>query len=163
MCPRKPKYFTGFPPENQATGCPKCSQAVPDWLMVENGILHQKMKPSNQCVPKPVSNDEVDDCLSLDILVPERLGDRCRLNSWWWIHLRGLKPERRPQPASRTWFGHRSTGHIFVSINYYLSLFGFLAGTGNDFASNSDRMDQRMALGWNQKHILWYSHDGALF
>ncbi|POS87317.1 hypothetical protein EPUL_001685 [Erysiphe pulchra] len=154
-----PSISRAITPEYQIPGYPKCSQAIP-----ENGTNYKKREKSYQYIPKVVPDDEVEDCLFLDILVPEKVWNQTRGKNKSltavvvYIHGGGFTSgdkslKEDPSPLLARGLDLDPQGIIVVSINYRLGLFGFLAGAGNDFASNGGLMDQRMALGWIQKHI----------
>lgn len=117
-----------------------------------------------------VPDDEVEDCLFLDILVPVKVWEQIRSKTQGlaavliYIHGGGFTSgdkslKEDPSPLLARGLDLDARGVIVVSINYRLGLFGFLAGAGNNFASNGGLMDQRMAFSWVQKHIKKFGGD----
>ncbi|POS81905.1 hypothetical protein EPUL_005999, partial [Erysiphe pulchra] len=118
-----------------------------------------------------IPDDEVEDCLFLDIIVPKQVWDQTHDHSvqsfapvFVWIHAGGFTSGSRdfhedPSKMLAKSLEIQKDGVIIVSINYRLGLFGFLASEGKDADSNVGLLDQRLALGWIEKYISKFGGD----
>ncbi|RKF63410.1 Carboxylesterase patB, partial [Erysiphe neolycopersici] len=145
-------------------GYPKCPQAIPDWVNFKKGTPFEKELMS-------IPDDEVEDCLFLDVIVPRQVWDQTHDHSvesfapvFVWIHGGGFTSGSRdfhddPSILLAKCLEIEKEGVILVSINYRLGLFGFLASEGRSADSNVGLLDQRMALGWIEKYISKFGGD----
>ncbi|EGR50072.1 uncharacterized protein TRIREDRAFT_105247 [Trichoderma reesei QM6a] len=168
-----------------------CPQANPDWLAL--GEMFTAAYGLNQLpfnvtqakevlskLPPPPEDDRItEDCLVLDVLVPQRVFDKRRS-----IHQRGLK-QTKGAPVlvwiygggyvigDKSMFGTPSElmaasqangqdGAIWVAMNYRLGAFGFLSGPTlqqSGGSPNAGLLDQRLALEWVQTNIHLFGGD----
>ncbi|OJD32155.1 carboxylesterase family protein [Diplodia corticola] len=113
---------------------------------------------------------ETEDCLFLDVVVPEKIFERAGNASGApvivWIHGGGYTSGSKisyGDPAgliARSQTGS-SDGVVYVSINYRLGAFGWLSGPTyqKDATANLGLYDQRFALEWVQKNIHLFGGD----
>ncbi|KHJ35475.1 putative carboxylesterase family protein [Erysiphe necator] len=144
-------------------GYPRCPQAVPAWMDSHIGSHHVKD-------PSRISEDQVEDCLFLDIFVPKKVWDRTHdkpdlgfAPTLVWIHGGGFTSGSKglhddPDVLLARTLEFHEAGAVIVSINYRLGLFGFLHSE-KETVSNVGLLDQRMALSWIQKHIQKFGGD----
>ncbi|KXH44129.1 carboxylesterase [Colletotrichum simmondsii] len=114
-----------------------------------------------------------EDCLALDVVVPERLWSKSRNNSHSaapvlvWIHggsyVLGHK-NFASNPTGLIAYSQEdgSDGVVYVTLNYRLGLFGWMSGP--DFkeqggVANLGLRDQRLALEWIQENIHLFGGD----
>lgn len=114
-----------------------------------------------------------EDCLFLDVLVPDtnfKKASRAVTNSSGvpvlvWIYgggyVSGDKSQYNAAGLLRAGRTNSSEGIIFVSFNYRLGAFGWLAGPTlqSDGLANAGLYDQRLALQWVQKNIHSFGGD----
>ncbi|KAI0998492.1 hypothetical protein K3495_g9704 [Podosphaera aphanis] len=134
--------------------------------MDQNLQANSKKKPGLITVP----DDEVEDCLFLDIMVPKSVWIRTQVHPdrgfspvIVWIHSGGFTSgdktlHRDPDYILSQSLRVNKNGAIFVFVNYRLGVFGFLSGD-NHLVSNAGLLDQRAALGWIQKNIQKFGGD----
>ncbi|KAK0945676.1 hypothetical protein LTR29_002788 [Friedmanniomyces endolithicus] len=125
---------------------PICVQTTPFWNITNTTSI-------------PVQPG-IEDCLLLDILVPAKPANS-RLNVLVQIHGGGYAGGN-----SETYPGYalvnQSAGNlIYVSIQYRLAAFGFLAGSEirENGVANAGLLDQRAALDWVQRNIRFFGGD----
>jgi len=125
---------------------PICVQTTPYWNITNTSSI-------------PV-NAESEDCLLLDILMPAQPANS-RLVTMVQIHGGGYTTGN-----SQTYPGYalvnQSQGNlIYVSIQYRLGAFGFLAGAEvrDNGVANAGLLDQRAALDWIQRNIRSFGGD----
>ncbi|KAK1976424.1 Alpha/Beta hydrolase protein [Colletotrichum cereale] len=140
-----------------------CPQAQPGWLSYAGSDV------GNQTDLPPFTEDDVfpaqlgsnEDCLFLDLLVPENVF-KSRTTSTapvlLFIHGGGYVQGSKTEYGSGVGLLNAAAGDnedlIYVSINYRLGLFGFLAGSDtSDAFANLGLQDQVFALEWIQKYI----------
>ncbi|KAL1748405.1 Alpha/Beta hydrolase protein [Schizophyllum fasciatum] len=95
-----------------------------------------------------------EDCLFLNVNVPAHTTADDKLPVLVWIHGGGFQGGNANQPPD--YLLHSSTKPlIFVSVQYRLGLFGFLAGQAvDDYGDlNAGLLDQRAALRWVRRYI----------
>ncbi|EED14541.1 carboxylesterase, putative [Talaromyces stipitatus ATCC 10500] len=138
-----------------------CPQGMPGWL------LYGAVVPVTKENLPPVDPRTSEDCLFLDVLLPQRVWmERARTTKrapvLVWIHGGGYTLGWKDASgrgnglvARSEW--HNQQGVILVSINYRLGLFGWMNGEG--VTSNIGLLDQRLALDWVQKHIHLFGGD----
>ncbi|KHJ34250.1 putative carboxylesterase family protein [Erysiphe necator] len=159
----KPRLSNNLP-----RGYPKCPQAIPDWMTFKN---EKHLEKKSIKIP----DNEVEDCLFLDVIVPKKVWDQTHDHSLQsfapvlvWIHDGGFTSGSRilhedPSILLKRSLEIHGEGTIIVSMNYRLGLFGFLASerypSDKDSYSNVGLLDQRMALGWVEKHIVKFGGD----
>ncbi|KAF9038089.1 carotenoid ester lipase precursor [Panaeolus papilionaceus] len=109
---------------------------------------------------KRAANEEGEDCLSLNIITPPNVKSNAKLPVLVWIYGGGFQVgDAANADAMGTRVVERSiaTGQpvIFVSINYRVSAFGFLASKEVKAAKlgNIGLEDQRVGLQWVQRYI----------
>ncbi|KAI9842058.1 MAG: hypothetical protein M1837_007483 [Sclerophora amabilis] len=112
----------------------------------------------------PPTAQESEDCLFLDVIVPEEIyksrdeGEGAAVLVWIYGggYVSGNKTEGA-DPAGLFARSVNATGEyvIFVSLNYRLGAFGWLAGPTlqSNGTANAGLLDQRLALEWVQHHI----------
>ena len=126
---------------------PICVQTTPYWNITNTSSI-------------PV-NAGSEDCLLLDILVPAQPAQHSRLPTMVQLHGGGYAAG-----SSETYPGYalvnQSQGNlIYVSIQYRLGAFGFLAGAEirDNGVANAGLLDQRAALNWVQRNIRSFGGD----
>ncbi|KAH7029042.1 Alpha/Beta hydrolase protein [Microdochium trichocladiopsis] len=145
----------------------QCIQSYPQWIIDlqarSNGI-------SSELMAQVLYNQagQTEECLLLNVYVPQKIfakGDRAKASVLVWIHGGGFTFGSKTSvgnPAgiiARAGLDDDKGGIIFVSINYRLGLFGWLAGS--DVTPNLGLYDQRAALDWVQKYISRFGGDPA--
>ncbi|KAL8925332.1 MAG: hypothetical protein Q9208_003622 [Pyrenodesmia sp. 3 TL-2023] len=143
-----------------------CPQAPPLWFAEGNAALG----PLAAVIPPAVSSqEESEDCLFLDVIVPTKLFLNRRTKTklapvlfnihgggFWIGEKRALYPPNGLLKAANNDF-------IYVSINYRLAAFGFLSSlqpsSANTTTPNAGLLDQRFALKWVQKYIHLFGGD----
>ncbi|KAJ5156847.1 hypothetical protein N7492_009650 [Penicillium capsulatum] len=159
-------------------GFPIWSQDIePDFLLSQltNTTFNKSTDISSYpYVPYPVDPRTTEDCLFLDVIVPQKIFDRSRREHWpkkqslapvlVWIFGGGFAQGDKTtfDPAGLV---ERSTvvgdGVVYVTLNYRLGAFGWLAGdtlTQNGTA-NAGLHDQRLALDWVAENIHLFGGD----
>jgi carboxylesterase type B len=128
---------------------PSCHNGVPDWNF-----------PASIIPAGTTSSSE--DCLLLDVFTPVNPVSP-HLPVLLEIHGGGYTQgsAQSPRPDAMLW---RANGTlIWVSVQYRLGMFGFLAG--NDIkengALNAGLLDQRLGIEWVQRHIAAFGGDPA--
>lgn len=133
----------------QATSlAPSCYQGIPEWETAE--LRTYADQPQGQS----------EDCLILDVLVPSEPSSK-NLPVVIQIHGGGYTTGSA-QTAPGDAVVHASNGGlIYVSIQYRLGLFGFLAGSEiqEKGVQNAGLYDQRAAIEWVQRHITAFGGD----
>lgn len=172
--------------DNRIPDHPKCPQAAPDWLVKNSQAfraLSRNQSAGNfkalgraESVTSKyidtirIPDDENEDCLFLDVLVPKNVWDKTQAHPELGyapvvvrIHDGGFafgdkSLQQDPTPLFNRSLEVGSGGMIVVSINYRLGLFGFLSGDP-ELVFNVGLLDQRMALGWIQTNIQKFGGD----
>lgn len=95
--------------------------------------------------------DMSEDCLYLNIYVPRTLDSNASKSVMFWIH-GGVFLNGQGSEFNGTLLSMRGDV-IVVTINYRLSVFGFLSTNDSASPGNYGLWDQRMALQWVRSHI----------
>ncbi|KAL9607752.1 MAG: hypothetical protein Q9167_007364 [Letrouitia subvulpina] len=116
-------------------------------------------------VPAP-DPTETEDCLFLDVLVPEAVfktsrSTRKKAPVLVWIYgggfAAGYKTQWPLDTLLKQIYANSTSGMIIVALNYRLGAFGFLAKDGA--VANAGLLDQRLALKWVRDHIKSFGGD----
>ncbi|KAL8870897.1 MAG: hypothetical protein Q9174_003161 [Haloplaca sp. 1 TL-2023] len=143
-----------------------CPQAEPLWFTQANTALGNL---SSVIPPGLSSQEEREDCLFLDVIVPFKLyRQRNRAGRLapvlFNIHGGGFFiGEKRSIYPPLGLLEAGNNNFIYVSINYRLGAFGFLShlesSPDNVTSPNAGLLDQRFALRWVQKYIRLFGGD----
>ncbi|KAI9866603.1 MAG: hypothetical protein M1813_001155 [Trichoglossum hirsutum] len=153
-----------------------CPQALPVWYLRALAELTGSGNPnaSDSDLIPPADPREGEDCLFLDVLVPEKIfakaGNTGGLGApvMVWIYGGGFtfgEKANSGNPAGlilRSQEGDKTgLGVIYVAINYRGGAFGFLSGPNlqKNGTANAGLLDQRLALEWVQNHIHLFGGD----
>ncbi|EHK46756.1 uncharacterized protein TrAtP1_005268 [Trichoderma atroviride] len=189
------RFNAPVPPKGRKSGIQNgsigkvCPQATPNWLGMStlfntafaNHQLPFNVTAANETLsklpPLPQDGRTTEDCLVLDVLVPQKVFD-ARITS-----KKGVKPTKGAPVlvwiygggyvlGDKTMFGtpndlmaatqtKGSDGAIWVAMNYRLGAFGFLSGPTlqQNGTSNAGLLDQRLALEWVQDNIHLFGGD----
>ncbi|KAI9754980.1 MAG: hypothetical protein M4579_004454 [Chaenotheca gracillima] len=155
-----------------------CYQALPAWELDATSFVTDVLTGGNitgfianstglaftpETLPPPTSR-ETEDCLFLDVIVPERAfkkkdkGEGAAVLVWIYGggYVDGNKGDTF-DPTGLIKRGLDATGKdvIYVAMNYRLGAFGFLSGPTfqEQGDANAGLLDQRLALEWVQQHI----------
>ncbi|KAL8897721.1 MAG: hypothetical protein Q9207_007073 [Kuettlingeria erythrocarpa] len=157
----------------------RCYQANPGWLQIAGKFIGPYLSngtdafyqqyPSPASFPRPevppADSSETEDCLFLDVLVPEQIFNRRAARKkapvLVWIHgggfTGGYKSQYPPTTLIKQSYSGPASGVIFVALNYRLGGFGWLAGGGA--VANAGLLDQQLALKWVRDHIAAFGGD----
>ncbi|CCU75170.1 Esterase [Blumeria hordei DH14] len=161
---------------------PKCPQATPNWILENEAFLRAFI--ANQStegfsfgngsqslsLPIQIPEDETEDCLFLDVIVPKRVWDTTEAHPEKgfapvivYVHGGGFTSgDKSSHQDMNSLLADsvkvNSQGAILVLINYRLGIFGFLSGDPS-IMSNAGLTDQRMALSWIQNNIQKFGGD----
>ncbi|KAI4182608.1 MAG: hypothetical protein LQ346_006542, partial [Caloplaca aetnensis] len=155
------------------------SAANPGWLQIAGQFIgpyltngttaFYQQYPSPASFPRPevppADPSETEDCLFLDVLVPEQIFNRKtgrkKAPVLVWIHgggfTGGYKTQYPPTTLIKQSYSGPANGVIFVALNYRLGAFGWLAGGGA--VANAGLLDQQLALKWVGDHIASFGGD----
>ncbi|CAD6506182.1 BgTH12-07112 [Blumeria graminis f. sp. triticale] len=163
-------------------GFSKCPQATPNWILDNEAFLRAfianqstegysfRNGSQNLSLPIQIPEDETEDCLFLDVIVPKRIWDTTKAHPEKgfapvivYIHGGGFTSgDKGSHQDMNSLLADsvkvNSQGAILVLINYRLGIFGFLSGDPS-IMSNAGLIDQRMALSWIQKNIQKFGGD----
>lgn len=170
------------------TDCDTISQATPAWRLLTAEFVPAYLSGE----PFNVSEAETDlesmtssipeqdprtteDCLFLDVVVPKTIfaGASNATNHTTgapvlvWIYgggyVFGEKSEYDAAGLIKASLANSTEGLIFVSLNYRLGAFGWLAGPTlqSDGVANAGLYDQRLALNWVQENIHLFGGDAS--
>ncbi|KAJ4412855.1 hypothetical protein N0V82_008706 [Gnomoniopsis sp. IMI 355080] len=120
---------------------PTCIQGYPQWSYAEGITLVE---------------DQSEDCLILDVLVPSSPKNVTGgLPVMIQIHGGGYTLGSAQSYPGDAMVAASNGGLIYVSIQYRLGLFGFLAGSdvAENGVQNAGLYDQRLAIEWVSRHI----------
>ena len=163
-----------------------CPQANPAWELIAAVFTpdYLERKPFNLSATEASLASEynslpsldprtTEDCLFLDVVVPQNIlrstSSSTNLTSGApvlvWIYggafIEGDKSAYNPAGLIRASQVNKSQGIIFVSLNYRLGAFGWLAGPSlqSEGTANAGLFDQRLALQWVQDNIQKFGGD----
>lgn len=133
----------------QAPG-PSCVQGTPQWRAVNRNLP----------MPVPVTGEE--DCLHLDVYVPTKPKSDY-LPVLIQVHGGGYTQGSSQSPSGEAIVGTSDGSIIYVSIQYRLSVYGFLSSSEirENGAANAGLLDQRAAFNWVQRNIRAFGGDPA--
>ncbi|CEJ91134.1 hypothetical protein VHEMI06867 [[Torrubiella] hemipterigena] len=140
----------------------QCFQATPGWFeLVGQSIGNRTDIPTITPDDVPAAGKgETEDCLVLDILAPKSVLSNKASNVAVLVNIHGggfvvgSKTYNGPGIGFLEAAARNGIDLVYVSINYRLGLFGFLAGAAGDgIPHNLGLLDQRLALQWVQKYI----------
>jgi carboxylesterase type B len=127
---------------------PACIHGCPAWEL--------------KCRNKPFEVPQTEDCLRLDILAPTtpKLG-AALLPVVVKIHGGGFAQGRSDYIPGFNLISHTRGGIVYVSIQYRLGVYGFLASKDvqGDGVANGGLLDQRIALDWIKRNIEKFGGD----
>ncbi|KAK1253983.1 hypothetical protein MKX08_007978 [Trichoderma sp. CBMAI-0020] len=189
------RFNAPIPPKGRKLGIQNgsvgkvCPQATPKWLAMStlfnaafaNHQLPFNVTEANEALsklpPLPQDGRTTEDCLVLDVLVPQKVFDTRTTSK------KGVRPTKGAPVlvwiygggyvlGDKTMFGtpndlmaatqtNGSNGAIWVAMNYRLGAFGFLSGPTlqQNGTSNAGLLDQRLALEWVQHNIHLFGGD----
>lgn len=162
-----------------------CPQSDPAWLLIAEKFIPEYLAGKTTFSPSDFNSSSsmsgvpaqdprsTEDCLFLDVLVPKKIFDKRQGNKkskgapvLVWIYGGGYtagSKEGSGDPAGLILRSqnNNSDGVIYVSMNYRLGAFGFLAGPTfqQDGTANAGLYDQRLALEWVQQNIHLFGGD----
>ncbi|CAK3970432.1 hypothetical protein DOTSEDRAFT_38631 [Lecanosticta acicola] len=157
-----------------------CPQAYPSWLGTSTSYIPQFLMGKTNftlpnttaaAAPPALNPDETEDCLFLDVVVPEAIFEQAGKGYGSpvlvWIYGGGYTGGSKTASGSPAGLIKQSQmgddpGVIFVAFNYRLGAFGWLSGpTFQDEGgiANAGLYDQRFALEWIQRHISRFGGD----
>ncbi|KIK68255.1 hypothetical protein GYMLUDRAFT_91814 [Collybiopsis luxurians FD-317 M1] len=122
----------------------------------------------NSCIPVPQSTvvkGTSEDCLFANVYVPSGATSEAKLPVMVWFHGGGFQTgngQNNAIPLVQTASSASSPGMIFVTFEYRLGQFGFLAGStfaNAGGALNAGMLDQRAGLKWVQRYISSFGGD----
>ncbi|KAJ3716496.1 alpha/beta-hydrolase [Lentinula raphanica] len=119
----------------------------------------------NACIPVPQSSvvsGTSEDCLFANVYVPLGASSDSSLPVMVWFHGGGFQSGNSRANAIPLMQNAPSPGMIFVSFEYRLGQFGFLAGSTFGAANgtlNAGMLDQRAGLQWIQRYISSFGGD----
>ncbi|EUC39617.1 hypothetical protein COCMIDRAFT_31251 [Bipolaris oryzae ATCC 44560] len=140
----------------------ECPQAQPGWFNyvgsdVGNQTEMSSFTENDIYPPRPGSSE---DCLFLDILVPEHVFNQrnmAKASVLLFIHgggyVQGSKTEYGSGVGLLNAAAQNDQELIYVSINYRLGLFGFLPSSNSQISPNLGLQDQVFAMQHIQDHI----------
>ncbi|KIM74427.1 hypothetical protein PILCRDRAFT_801127 [Piloderma croceum F 1598] len=140
-------------PDN-VTGVQDATSFPPQCLQAQSGVSQTNPFVHNTHSRKRQSMPSSEDCLFLDVSVPD-IGRAEKLPVVVWIHGGGYESGNAtffPQAALVAVSQNRA---IAISIQYRLAAFGFLAGPSvkKRGALNAGLLDQNFALQWVQQYV----------
>jgi len=105
---------------------------------------------------KPTSED----CLILDVFAPSNAVNES-LPVLLWIHGGGYTTGNGANAGGPNFISSSNGSMIFVSIQYRLGAYGFLASddVAEDGTPNAALLDQRAAINWVHRHISAFGGD----
>ncbi|KAI4143750.1 MAG: hypothetical protein L6R39_004468 [Caloplaca ligustica] len=169
-----------------------CPQANPAWELIAAQFdpAYLTGKPFNASAaqaaiaaaadsPPSIDPRTTEDCLFLDVIVPEQIFNKGSNSSSGknaaagapvlvWIYGGGYTAGEKtgngvynPAGLIKASQINRSEGVVYVALNYRLGAFGFLAGPTlqSDGTANAALYDQRLALKWVENHIHLFGGD----
>ncbi|KAK0761938.1 hypothetical protein N5P37_004738 [Trichoderma harzianum] len=186
------RFNAPVPPKGRKSGIQDgsvgkvCPQAFPNWLAMSSVFttafaanqtssfnVTQTEELLSQLPPQAPDGRTTEDCLVLDVLVPQKVFNAKRSKAskgapvLVWIYGGGyilgdktmMGVPNGVMAATQT---KGSDGAIWVAMNYRLGAFGFLSGPTfleQGGVANAGLLDQRLALEWVQKNIHLFGGD----
>lgn len=151
----------------QATGvgpaCPQLTATSSPPLLLE--ALSEPGVAAALSLGSPLGN-ETEDCLTISVMRPQGTASDAKLPVLFWIY-GGAFEKGSAQPYNASILIPRAVVQdkpfIFVTVNYRLGGFGFLAGREvlADGSANLGLLDQRMGLEWVADNIAAFGGDPA--
>ncbi|KAL6829642.1 Alpha/Beta hydrolase protein [Trichoderma sp. SZMC 28015] len=161
-----------------------CPQAIAAWNSGSNAFVQAythgvpfakaamlgEQAQQNAKIP-PLDPRTTEDCLFLDIFVPKKVfdgrGSGMKAPVYLWIHGGGYKQGDKTGDSNvlinpSAVLQQSNDTLIFVSINYRLGAFGWLAGPLFEYSGglpNNGLHDQRLAMDWVQQYIHLFGGD----
>jgi acetylcholinesterase len=161
---RLPEPLDSYTGKHNATAyglsCPQQATA----LSFLSGLPEETLEALSIIFGAGVTLADGEDCLTLNVIAPDNVGPRSKLPVVVWIYGGGFE-DGSTAIYDGTVIVNRSIALqqpvIYVSMNYRVSAFGFLAsrevkGAG---VGNLGLWDQRLALQWVQKYICEFGGD----
>ncbi|KAJ5753795.1 Carboxylesterase type B [Penicillium nucicola] len=162
-----------------------CPQSQACWFNVQNAFVSAETTDStfnftaaydqvyglDRCTNAPLATErdplESEDCLFLDVYVPEKViskkhGAPVLVYFQDGAYVSGSKSSQNPSGLLHASMKDGSPGMIYVGVNYRLGAFGWLSGQSFRSAGgipNVGLYDQRLALEWIQQHIKRFGGD----
>ncbi|RKF74924.1 Carboxylesterase patB [Golovinomyces cichoracearum] len=162
-----------------------CAQATPLWgnIMIKNlvGTSPDQLKKDEEELEalgqsltidsisniQPVDPRTSEDCLFLDVIVPEKIFNQNKSAPVLvWIYGGGYVGGDKTSAGNPEYLLAKAMedgeGVVYVAMNYRLGLFGWLSGsnfTSQEGVPNVGLYDQRFALEWVQKYIHLFGGD----
>ncbi|KAK6580334.1 hypothetical protein PZA11_007356 [Diplocarpon coronariae] len=164
VCPQATPYWPAIAGQFLAGANSSMLEAANSLLQLgKDSLTIESMGHSSPPDPR-----QSEDCLFLDVVVPQEIFDQKRSAPVLvWVHGGGFVNGDKTSagnPASLIAQSQldKGEGVIFVAMNYRLGLFGFLSGSkfhGQGGVSNAGLLDQRLAFEWVQKNIFLFGGD----
>ncbi|RFU25191.1 hypothetical protein B7463_g11146, partial [Scytalidium lignicola] len=148
-----------------------CPQANPAWLLIAEQylsgvpvatLLNESNSPASSAQIPPPAPGTSEDCLFLDVFVPEDVFNKPHAEApvLVWIYGGGYTGGSKTASGSPAGLiaqsqSDGSPGVIFVAMNYRLGLFGWMSGPTfqEDGTANLGLYDQRLAIEWVKNNI----------
>ena len=153
--------FLGIPFAEPPVGERRFQKPTKKALFTEP-LIAKSMPPACMQIPRRISSvystNLKEDCLYLNVLVP---GDAISANDrkavLIWIYGGGFQYGSQDIYTSPTFAGLNDV--ILVTLNYRLSIYGFLSTGDSNLAGNQGLWDQHMAIQWVHDHIANFGGD----
>lgn len=138
---------------NATTQGPQCVQGAPAWIAALSALYGDASSLG-------ASMSTSEDCLILDIFAPSNATSQ-DLPVLLWIHGGGYTIGNAANAGGPNFVSSSNGSIIFVSIQYRLGAYGFLAGdaVAEDGTPNAALLDQRAAIDWVHRHISAFGGD----
>lgn len=152
-----PKPFKPFRHWDARSMGPSCMQYLsPVASLYTRDVLEFNVQGANE------TGTISEDCLTLSVWAP--VGNKYRISNlpvFVWIHGGGFQwgGVNTPYQLPPQWI-QRTQGHIVVSMNYRLNIFGFPNAEGLE-DQNLGLLDQRLAIEWVRDNIAAFGGDPA--